>query len=260
MNAVEHLRALCPQTRIIWCSDLDFSLHAFRLRADYFLLEPVTEAALRQGFRIWLDGKIRRSSTGLTATNTTRRTVYEKEKHRPFCVKPVADRSIVPFHGCLRRNTDAGRQCCRFAARCPVRCGTALFSGTSLCGAAGKGSEPQAGRGKPLHGQERCKHSSRWYNTDSTDEILPLAIYPEINVSYETTNANASPAIYLTATSCRCAAAGRIAIRDLNAEETKTLGYFSPKKHDAAVTLSRAPIPSLTNPTASSAPPATTMC
>lgn len=162
LNAVEHLRTLCPQTRIIWCSDLNFSLHAFRLRADYFLLEPVTEAALRQGFCIWLDQKIRQSSADLTATNTTRRTVYEKEKHRPFCVKPVADRSIVPFHGCLRRNTDAGRQCCRFAARCPVRCGTALFSGTSLCGAAGKGSEPQAGRGKPLHGQERCKHSSRW--------------------------------------------------------------------------------------------------
>ena len=34
------------------------------------------------------------------------------------------------------------------------------------------------------------------YNTDSTDEILPVGIYPEINVSYETTNANASPAIY----------------------------------------------------------------
>ena len=57
LNAVEHLRALCPQTRVIWCSDLDFSLHAFRLRADYFLLEPVTEAALRQGFCIWLDQK-----------------------------------------------------------------------------------------------------------------------------------------------------------------------------------------------------------
>ena len=40
-------------------SDLDFSLHAFRLRADYFLLEPVTEAALRQGFCSWLDGKDR---------------------------------------------------------------------------------------------------------------------------------------------------------------------------------------------------------
>ena len=57
LNAVEHLRALCPQTRVIWCSDLNFSLHAFRLRADYFLLEPVTEAALRQGFCIWLDQK-----------------------------------------------------------------------------------------------------------------------------------------------------------------------------------------------------------
>ena len=25
LNAVEHLRTLCPQTRIIWCSDLNFS-------------------------------------------------------------------------------------------------------------------------------------------------------------------------------------------------------------------------------------------
>ena len=57
LNAVEHLRTLFPETRIIWCSDLDFSLHAFRLRVDYFLLEPVTEAALRQGFCIWLDQK-----------------------------------------------------------------------------------------------------------------------------------------------------------------------------------------------------------
>ena len=57
LNAVEHLRTLFPEMRIIWCSDLDFSLHAFRLRADYFLLEPVTEAALRQGFCIWLDQK-----------------------------------------------------------------------------------------------------------------------------------------------------------------------------------------------------------
>ena len=49
--------ALFPETRIIWCSDLNFSLHAFRLRADYFLLEPVTEDALRQGFCSWLDKK-----------------------------------------------------------------------------------------------------------------------------------------------------------------------------------------------------------
>lgn len=57
LNAVEHLRALCPTCRIIWCSDLDFSLHAFRLRVDYFLLEPITEEAFRQGLCIWLEGK-----------------------------------------------------------------------------------------------------------------------------------------------------------------------------------------------------------
>ena len=57
LNAVEHLRALCRNTRIIWCSDLDFSLHAFRLRADYFLLEPVTKAAFQQGLYAWLNEK-----------------------------------------------------------------------------------------------------------------------------------------------------------------------------------------------------------
>ena len=71
------------------------------------------------------------------------------------------------------------------------------------------------------------------YNTDSTDEILPLDIYPEIHVSYETTNANASPAIYFDSYGHAVVPLlGGIAIRDLNAEETKTLGYFSPKQHD----------------------------
>ena len=71
------------------------------------------------------------------------------------------------------------------------------------------------------------------YNTDSTDEILPLGIYPEINVSYEKTNANASPAIYFDSYGHAVVPLlGGISIRDLNAEETKTLGYFSPKKHD----------------------------
>ena len=71
------------------------------------------------------------------------------------------------------------------------------------------------------------------YNTDSTDEILPLGIYPEIHVSYETTNPNASPAIYFDNYGHAVVPLlGGIAIRDLNAEETTTLGYFSPKKHD----------------------------
>ena len=71
------------------------------------------------------------------------------------------------------------------------------------------------------------------YNTDSTDEILPVGIYPEINVSYETTNANASPAIYFDSYGHAVVPLlGGIAIRDLSAEEAKTLGYFSPKQHD----------------------------
>ena len=58
LNAAEHLRALCPTCKIIWCSDLDFSLHAFRLRIDYFLLEPVTEENFCQGLCAWFKRKI----------------------------------------------------------------------------------------------------------------------------------------------------------------------------------------------------------
>ena len=54
LNAVEHLRTLFPETRIIWCSDLDFSLHAFRLRVEYFFMEPVDEQKIREGFSVWL--------------------------------------------------------------------------------------------------------------------------------------------------------------------------------------------------------------
>ena len=46
-----------PGTRIIWCSELDFSLHAFRLRVDYFLLEPITEEAFRHGLYAWVEEK-----------------------------------------------------------------------------------------------------------------------------------------------------------------------------------------------------------
>jgi len=40
---------------MIWCSDLDFSLHAFRLRADYFLMKPVSEEAFQQGLNAWIE-------------------------------------------------------------------------------------------------------------------------------------------------------------------------------------------------------------
>lgn len=53
LNAAEHLRALSPNCGLIWCSDLNFSLHAFRLRADYFLMEPVTDEKLQEALAVW---------------------------------------------------------------------------------------------------------------------------------------------------------------------------------------------------------------
>ena len=55
LNAVEHLRSLCPGCGVIWCSDLDFSLQAFRLRVEYFILEPVSPERFRQGLTVWLE-------------------------------------------------------------------------------------------------------------------------------------------------------------------------------------------------------------
>lgn len=71
------------------------------------------------------------------------------------------------------------------------------------------------------------------YNTDSTDEVLPVDIYSEINVSYEKVNANASPAVFFDSYGHAIVPLlGGLAIRDINADETQTLGYFSPKQHD----------------------------
>lgn len=51
LNAAEHLRSLFPGCGIIWCSNLDFSLHAFRLRVsikctpEYEWLEKLSKNA-----------------------------------------------------------------------------------------------------------------------------------------------------------------------------------------------------------------------
>lgn len=71
------------------------------------------------------------------------------------------------------------------------------------------------------------------YNTDTTDAVLPIDIYPEINVSFEKTNANASPAIFFDSYGHAIVPLlGGLAIRDLNAAQTQTIGYFSPTQHD----------------------------
>ena len=71
------------------------------------------------------------------------------------------------------------------------------------------------------------------YNSDTTDEVLPVDIYPEINVSYETVNKNASPAVFFdTYGHAVVPLQGGLAIRDINADEAQTEGYFSPAKHE----------------------------
>ena len=71
------------------------------------------------------------------------------------------------------------------------------------------------------------------YNTDSTDEVLPVDIYSEINVSYEKVNPNGSPAVFFDSYGHSVVPLlGGLAIRDINADEAQTLGYFSPKQHD----------------------------
>ena len=57
LNAAEHLRSLHPACGIIWCSDLDFSLQAFRLRVEYFILKPVSEERFRQGLTVWFENR-----------------------------------------------------------------------------------------------------------------------------------------------------------------------------------------------------------
>ena len=57
LNAVEHLRSICPGCGIIWCSDLDFSLQAFRLRVAYFILEPVDAQRFQEGLNVWFENK-----------------------------------------------------------------------------------------------------------------------------------------------------------------------------------------------------------
>ncbi|HIR90094.1 MAG TPA: response regulator [Candidatus Fimimorpha faecalis] len=61
LNAVEHLRSLCPDCGIMWCSDLDFSLQAFRLRIEYFLLEPITPEAFSHGLTVLFETHMKRN-------------------------------------------------------------------------------------------------------------------------------------------------------------------------------------------------------
>lgn len=63
-----------------------FSLHAFRLRVDYFLLEPITEEAFQQGLSTWLDGKKRLPYSERLTTNITMRRIIDEQEKKIYSV------------------------------------------------------------------------------------------------------------------------------------------------------------------------------
>lgn len=85
----------------------------------------------------------------------------------------------------------------------------------------------------PFMGRSESNIHHDCYNTDSTDAVLPVGICPEVNVAMEKTNPNASPAIFFDNFDNPVSPfLGGLAIRDLDAEEVRTIGFFSPAKHD----------------------------
>lgn len=159
LNAVEHLRALFPETRIIWCSELDFSLHAFRLRVDYFLLEPITEEAFRQGLYVWVEENNRLLRPERITTNKARRITDEKEKPDLYCRQFPAGRSFDLVDGSLQRSTGTGGGHADAFRHCNTGCHSRTCRGNGPFRAGirhtpREGFAAQAGRRKPLHGKE----------------------------------------------------------------------------------------------------------
>lgn len=104
---------------------------------------------------------------------------------------------------------------------------------TSLSALPVKALNPKQVEENPYISKSETNVHNDGYNTDTTDEVLPLGIYPEIHVAYETANAIASPAIFFDSYGHAVVPMlGGLAIRDINSEYTTTLGYFSPTEHD----------------------------
>ena len=79
LNAAEHLRSLYPRCGIIWCSDLDFSLHAFWLRVEYFFREPLNEKMFEEGMDVWLERRKAFQEQGALQHRADRKTMGSNE-------------------------------------------------------------------------------------------------------------------------------------------------------------------------------------
>ncbi len=111
--------------------------------------------------------------------------INEKEKVTMFCTNPSAGRCVVPDIG-LYTDACGAKQtpetCLHRIRRTPRQARIALPV---------KAMNAKRVDENPYMAKSDANIHHDGYNTDSTDEILPLGIYPEINVSYEKTNANA---------------------------------------------------------------------
>ena len=159
----------------------------------------------------------------------------EKEKPDLYCRQLPAGRSIDPVDGSLQRSTGTGGGHADAFRHSNTGCHSRTCRGNGpsapVSGALPvKALQPKQVEENPYMAKSDANIHHDGYNTDSTDEILPLGIYPEIHVSYETTNANASPAIYFDSYGHAVVPLlGGIAIRDLNAGGDKDARLFFPE-------------------------------
>lgn len=76
------------------------------------------------------------------------------------------------------------------------------------------------------------------HNSDVTDAVLPIGIYPEVNTAYEKVNGSAPPAIFYDEYEhAVCPLMGGIAIRDMNTKDVTTLGCYVPAQHEESYAI-----------------------
>lgn len=114
------------------------------------------------------------------------------------------------------------------------RAGSASVSGsTGNAGTPNQESATERDEKNPYIADNESNIHNDSYNTDVTDAVLPLGIYPEVNTAYEKVNGIAPPAIFYDEYGhAVCPLLGGIAIREMNTEEVTTLGAYVPAQHD----------------------------
>ncbi len=149
-----------------------------------------------------MPGLNKRASNQTETTSTKMEDINEKEKVTMFCTNPSAGRCVVPDIGGLR---------CEAASDMPASDTDSAVSAALPV----KAMNAKRVDENPYMAKSDANIHHDGYNTDSTDEVLPLGIYPEINVPMKKPTRTLRLPFTLTATatqSFRCSAASPSAI------------------------------------------------